>query len=444
MNILRKTQSICPQCLRVLDASYIVKNIDGLSWTMLQKHCPEHGDFLSPIWVDLPHTPSFQQWYKQELPQYPTLPLTSVKRGCPYDCGLCPEHGQNTCCALLEVTTRCNLHCPVCYASALEDSTDPSCASLEASLEQLLHHAGPVNIQLSGGEPTVRQDLEQIITLVRSKGFNFVQLNTNGLRLGTEESYARKLKAAGLNLVYLQWDGGDDHIYTTLRGRPCLNIKERALQHCFKAGLAVVFVATIVRGVNDASLGHIIQKALDCGPLVRGVHIQPVSSFGRYPWAGSNAPRITIPEILQSLELQTDGMLKAMDFQPPRSEHALCSFNAVYEREKNSLKLARATAPCCNSQNPAKRAQEFVATHWNSVLMQDVNPRDDFDKALKDIEHRFTISGMAFQDAYTLDLERLRRCHIHILSAEHKIIPFCAYNITSNQGISLYRKVEGV
>ncbi len=475
MSILRKTQSLCPECLRVLDAHYVTQENEQHSWVYLQKTCPEHGFFSAPIWVDLPDTPTFSQWFPHTAPpNYPERPLTPVQHGCPYDCGLCAEHAQHTCCALLEVTQRCNMHCPICYASANDYNTastdDPTLQELEVRLEQLMHHAGAVNVQLSGGEPTMRDDLPQIITLTKNKGFSFVQLNTNGLRLGQDPAYAYTLKEAGLSLVYLQWDDMRDASYRILRGKPCLQIKEDALKHCLAAGLSVVFVVTLVKGVNDTALGDLLQKALNSGPLVRGIHIQPVSSFGRYPWnCAENAehtdalsPRITIPEVLHALEVQSQGMIKAAHFQPPNSEHALCSFNAVYTRNKDTLQLCKSSGGCCShapfttlesgsSPSAAKKAQEFVAQHWgpintctSSVPPATLSPaplasQQDFDTVLQQIQHRFTISGMAFQDAYTLDLERLRRCHIHIMSEKNTIVPFCAYNLTSNQGFSLYR-----
>ncbi len=457
MSLVRTTQSLCPHCLRLLDAQYVTQNMDGKEWVFLQKHCPEHGHFSAPIWVHLPNTPTFTQWYGQKtFPEYVPFPQSNVEKGCPYDCGLCPDHAQHTCCALIEVTNKCNLHCPVCYAgSGTQSSQDPSLQDIENKLEHLLRHAGAVNVQLSGGEPTMRTDLTTIIQLAKEKGFPFVQLNTNGLRLGEKYSYAQTLQKAGLSVVYLQWDDVRDSTYMALRGQPCHQIKEQALQHCLEAGLSVVLVATVVKGLNDTALGDIVGKALASGPLVRGVHLQPVSSFGRYPWATrphEPAPRITLAEVLYQLEIQTDGMVKAHDFVPPRSEHALCSFNAVYTRQNNTLVASGMDSGCCTcaSQRPqaaAKQAQIFVAQHWGPLNISqntqrsDVNtiPSQDFDSMLSQVHQRFTLSGMAFQDAYTLDLERLRRCHIHIMSEKNTLIPFCAYNLTSNQGFSLYR-----
>ncbi len=475
MMVLHKTQSLCPQCLRVIDAQYISQINQDKPWVYLQKQCPEHGYFSTPIWVDLPNTPSFKDWYKHTLPQHPALTQAQSQHGCPYDCGLCPKHAQSTCCALIEVTKLCNLSCPICYANSNEskktikkvESCEPSLQNIAIRLKQLLAQAGPVNIQLSGGEPTIRNDLQQIITLAKNSGFNFIQLNTNGIRLGSEKDYAHKLKAAGLSVVYLQWDDIQDSTYIKLRGKPCAEIKQNALEQCIAADLPVILVATIVHGVNHMSLGAIIQKAIACGPLVRGVHIQPVSSFGRYPWLDANAPRITIPEILHNLEVQCSGMIRAQDFQPPNSEHALCSFNALYIRNGSKLEyLNQSTGSCCSEPTlSAKRAQNFVAQHWgicelsNKYDKNDFSPTsqncntikaqannnegiklDSFDKTLEQIQYRFTLSGMAFQDVYTLDLERLRRCHIHIMNEEQKLMPFCAYNLTSNQGFALYRK----
>ncbi len=444
MSFLQKTKSLCPQCLRVIDAHYVKEEIQNKDWVLLKKNCPEHGHFSVPIWVNLKNTPSFEQWYKKSKPHYVKFPLTKEDKGCPYDCGLCPNHAQHTCCVLLEVTKHCNMQCPICYAqsvSAENNLENPDLASLQISLEKLMQHAGGhVNIQISGGEPTIRNDLSNIIQLIKNTGFSFVQLNTNGLRLGNDNNYAQTLKDAGLSLVYLQWDDLCDESYLKVRGRACYTIKQKALQNCIDANLPVVLVCTVIKGINDSSLGAMIYNALAYGSLVRGFHLQPVSTFGRYPWDGKIAPRITIPEILYELEKQTHGMLKAKHFSPPQSEHALCSFNAVYKRHENKLVPTGESNSCCAHTNPAQKAQEFVASHWGALpSITDIN--DTFDATLNQIQQRFTISGMAFQDAYSIDLERLRKCHIHIISEDHKLMPFCAYNLTSADGYPLYRSI---
>ncbi len=492
MKILQKTQSLCPVCLRTLDAHYREK--DGHVY--FEKFCPEHGFFSVPAWMHIPKTPSFKQWIQsgtssasfKHQPHHATtsgIPTTlgAFKASCPQNCGLCSEHQQQSCCVLLEITQACTMQCPICYASAQKgtqkNQNEPSLEHIQTCLRALKKQAGQVNIQLSGGEPTMREDLLQVVQEVRACGFNFVQINSNGLRLGhkkTGAQYAKQLKEAGLNLVYLQWDAAgknSDDIYTALRGAPYAQIKEQALQHCLEAQLPVLLVTTLVRGVNDANLGTILHKALDSGPLVRGLHIQPVASFGRYPWQQSEAPRLTIPEILHALETQSDGMLQAQHFHPPQSEHALCSFSAVYTRnEKHGLSPVHTAQNCCcthdtahinsavppqanqeHSRSAAKIACDFVARHWSATPQTQCTTNspilaDDFDRFLEktSLEQRFTVSGMAFQDAYSIDLARLRRCHIHILQdiqGEYPLLkPFCAFNVTSTTGFALHRGKE--
>ena len=446
MRALRRASSLCPECLRRIDARYVDDEAQNV---YLDKNCPEHGNFRAPVWTATPGTPHFEEWKNAALPERSAESDNAREKGCPFDCGLCPEHARQTCCALVEVTRRCDMHCLVCYASAGGDTPDPPPEEVEKRLAALFARAGQVNIQLSGGEPTMRNDLPDIIRLVRAKGFPFVQLNTNGLRLARESGYAERLKEAGLDLVYLQWDGVSEKVFLRLRGAPYAADKERAAERCIRAGLSLVFVMTAARGVNDGEFGAMLRKALACGPHVRGLHVQPAASFGRYPWEIENAPRLTLPEIMRALEEQSGGMVKARDFHPPSSEHALCSCSALYRRiENNALeRISGDTQSCCPpalSETPAQRAAEFTARHWGALGPQTPlqERRDGFDAFLasSSLRQRFTLSAMAFQDAYTFDLERIRRCHIHIVTEEGKRVPFCAYNLTSATGIPLRRK----
>ncbi|MCL2790161.1 MAG: radical SAM protein [Desulfobulbus sp.] len=443
MRVLRRTRSLCPECLRVIDAQYV----SGDDAVYLEKSCPEHGIFRVPAWVEHGAPQRFATWQNKTPPTYPQAPSTTSEKGCPFDCGLCPEHAQQTCCALLEVTRRCNMACPVCYASAGGASYDPSLTDVADMLATLSACGGRANVQLSGGEPTVRDDLPDIIRLAHDRGFPFVQLNTNGLRLAHEAGYAERLHEAGLDLVYLQWDGVRESTFTALRGAPCLADKERAAKNCIDAGLSVLLVATVVRGVNDSELGDLLHKALSFGSHVRGLHLQPVASFGRYPWHGGKSPRLTLPELMQALERQSGGMVRAGDFRPPNSEHALCSFSAVYQRrgENKLAPIASEQGCCCSPHAEASQARDFVANHWGRLLDFAAKPQnrmDSFDAflAASSLRQRFTLSAMAFQDVYNLDLERVRRCHIHIVTQDKRLMPFCMYNMTSIAGVPLYRK----
>jgi len=450
--ILGNTESVCPVCLKRIPAHRVAVDDD----VFLDKTCLEHGHFRTIIWRG---TPSYASWYVPKLPSQPPVCATTADKGCPFDCGLCPEHRQQSCCVLLEVTQRCNLLCPVCFASSQRADRDPDLKAIEEWYRMLLDAGGPYNIQLSGGEPTVRDDLPEIVSLGRSLGFDFIQLNTNGLRLADDPAYVRRLKDAGLSCVFLQFDGTNDAIYETIRGAALLDKKKAAIARCAEEHLGVVLVPTLMPGINAENIGSIISFAINSMPAVRGVHFQPISYFGRYPLSPSDESRITIPEVIRSIERQTDGLMKAENFRPPQAENAYCSFNGNFVlMPDGALKTwtKEKQAGCCGPQTAAlgaRKAQRFVAQRWaasgdrteSAVASKTTSccgtPNVASLDAFLDRVDRYSlcVSGMAFQDAWNLDLERLRECFIHVVSPDNRVIPFCAYNLTDKQGKSLYR-----
>ena len=444
--VLGHTQSLCPVCLQRIAACRVAYGED----VYLEKQCAEHGLFRTVIWRG--DKPSYSEWSAVKFPSAPVSDQPA-RQGCPYDCGLCPEHRQQTCCVLLEVTGRCNLLCPVCFAQSGEAGPDPGLPEIESWYQKLLKQGGPFNIQLSGGEPTVRDDLPEIVAIGKRLGFSFFQLNTNGLRLAADADYAERLKAAGLSCVFLQFDGTNDAIYQTLRGQALLREKLQVLEHCESLALGVILVVTVVPGVNDGNIGDIIRLAIDRIPTVRGVHFQPVSYFGRYPAAPADEDRITLPEIIRAIEQQSGGRVSAASLRPPRAENAYCSFQGNYVLMPDGELRSWATeqASCCGAATTdgSQRAREFVAKKWTVPATRQTGASGDcccgvdtrsLDEFLDRVERfSFCLSGMAFQDAWTVDLERLRECFIHVVTSDERIVPFCAYNLTDINGRSMYR-----
>ncbi|MPM15786.1 Coenzyme PQQ synthesis protein E [bioreactor metagenome] len=433
-----KTKSVCPVCLAVIDAWRTVGE-DGRIY--LEKSCPLHGDFSALIW-DGPFE-EYKAWGRENRGNTPKVTVPALV-GCPRDCGLCENHESTGCCVLLELTSRCNLCCPVCFASSGERGRDTSVEEIEGLYDMLMSRGGPFNIQLSGGEPTVRDDLPQIIALGREKGFTFFQLNTNGLRLAEEQGYAKTLDAAGLSCVFLQFDGVTETPNRILRGRDLLKIKLAAIAACKEAGLSVVLVPTVAPGVNDCELGAILDFALSLSPTVRGVHFQPISYFGR---CALKAPleRLTIPKMLRLIEEQTGGRMKKIDFGGGGAESPYCSFHASYRAgEDGTFKaLVKRQDICCCVKS--SQARDTVAWQWGNGALPAAGgvPGDtaSLDAFLEQARTAtFTVSGMLFQDAFTLDLERLRRCYICEADLERGMVPFCAYNLTDLGGRALYRK----
>lgn len=454
------TESLCPVCLHRISAERITRG----EQVHLVKTCPEHGEFRAVIWKG---RPAMQRWQRPKTP----LPILNAFqprwRGCPFDCGLCPEHRQRSCTVLLEVTGRCNLYCPVCFAASDRDAaTDPSLEQIRNWYRIVQGLASGSNIQLSGGEPTLRDDLPDIVAAGRAAGFDFIQLNTNGIRLGREPGYLKALKQAGLASVFLQFDGTDDAVCRRLRGAPLLEVKRRAIEACGQNGIGVVLVPTLVPGVNTHQIGSLLRLAVAMSPTVRGVHFQPISYFGRYQKPPDDAARITLPELMVAIEAQTDGRFRAADFRTPGCENAWCSFHADYLTlpggSVRPLQKTPTPAACCKpipAEEGALRTMARVASQWSGVNEAQpvgVRPKGD---GRKDVSigpegapmsldgfierarsHTLSVSAMAFQDAWTLDLERLRDCCIHVWDPSHGLVPFCAYNLTAADGTALYRR----
>ncbi len=443
--LLSTTESVCPECLMKVKAVKLLCGED----VFLRKECPEHGQFEAPIWRG---SPFFGFWQRPKTPSYPKSPFKAVEKGCPWDCGLCPEHRQHTCTALIEVTQRCNLRCSYCFADGGERRTeDPDLQTIRGFFERLLATGGPFNIQLSGGEPTLREDLPEIISIGRSLGFSFIQVNTNGLRLADDAGYAKELKDAGVASVFLQFDGLEDATYEKVRGRPLSHEKRLAVEHCAEHGVGVILVPTLIPGINIHEIGAIIRYAFEHMPAVRGVHFQPVSYFGRYPAAPSHEARITIPEVIREIERQTKARLKVENFEPPGCENAFCSFHGnfiLFPDGEIKAWSSHDPARCCSQSEPAEigaaKTRSFVSRFWSQSPPPEKTEPQGSIGGLEDFlararTHTLCVSGMAFQDVWNLDLDRLRDCCIHVVAPDGGLVPFCAYNLTDSRGRALYR-----
>lgn len=449
--------SVCPECLERIGAELVEEG----GCVRLVKRCPEHGEFSAVVWRG---EPAFSSWVRPKIP-FGGGPREAVGQGCPYDCGLCARHNQRTCTALVEITSRCNLGCPVCFADSGGAGSDPDHDTLRRMFDQVMQRTGGCNLQLSGGEPTVRGDLPQIVAMAKRAGFGFVQLNTNGLRLAEDPGLACALAEAGLSSVFLQFDGVRDDVFRALRGRDLLAVKERAVVNAAAANLGIVLVPTVARGVNTDQLWDIVSFGLARQPHVRGVHFQPMSYFGRYP-AGFTPDHVTLPELMTGLAEQSGGAVRASDFLPPGCEHALCSFSGKYMTREDGLLVRLGSGSCDCTPKPAEagalKSIGVTARQWSAPSGpaplsphppypgQGAEPRisstpastpdNDLDRFLARARtHTFTISAMAFQDAWSLNLERLQGCCIHVARPDGRLVPFCAFNLTSRHGRGLYR-----
>jgi uncharacterized radical SAM superfamily Fe-S cluster-containing enzyme len=454
------TRSLCPECLMKIDATRVIRGEN----IFLEKTCPFHGSFSTVIWKGDPY---FTSWKRPKISK--SLPVTfrDVEKGCPFDCGLCPDHRQRSCTIILEVTDRCNLHCRVCYAdSGTQGRPDPAIDTIRTWFQSARQAAGNCNIQLSGGEPCVRDDLADIVDMGKKAGFHFIQINTNGVRSARDKAYVKSLKDAGLSSAFLQFDGVSDEIYLKLRGRRLLDEKLAAIEVFGENDIGVVLVPTLVPGINTDHVGDILNAAVKMSPTVRAVHFQPVSYFGRYFHHNGSRERLTLPELMRAIESQTSGVFKVSHFKPPGCENARCSFhgNYVIMPDKKVMALQKAET-CCEPLQSAEKgafnAISYVARQWVSPLKPNAAPARQApccsvppksagpdDNGLVRLEefiqrartHTFSVSAMAFQDAWNLDLERVQECCIHVMAPDGRLVPFCLYNLTADSGKTLYRR----
>ena len=466
MNPIKNTKTVCPECLKTLDATIFE---DG-GKVFIKKECPEHGVFQELYWSD------YEQYIRAEKFRYDgegiENPRTQTVKGCPYDCGICPEHKSHTALAIIDITNRCNLKCPVCFANASAAGYvyEPTKEQVTGMLENL-RATKPVPataLQFSGGEPTIRNDLFDLVRKAKDLGFRHVEVNTNGVRISQSVEYAKELKASGVSTVYLQFDGLTSDTYKFIRGLDLLETKMKAIHNLRDAGFtSVVLVVTLVKGVNDSQLADIVDFAARNFDVIRCINVQPVSLCGRLPQQERDKMRITIPDFMKILEQQTGGNIKVSDFYPvptvvPVSKavgalkdkryleftaHPHCGM-ATYlfvedgkitpitryanvEKFSAAMKKAYETAEK-GSKNKAKLriigAARYVKFSFLRKYILGVLLKGDYE-SLGDLQRQsILLSAMHFMDPYNFDLERVQRCVIHYAVPDGRIIPFCTMN----------------
>ncbi|MCP8310372.1 MAG: radical SAM protein [Candidatus Methylarchaceae archaeon HK01M] len=470
MNIIRETKSICPECNKVLPATVFER--DGKVW--IEKNCPDHGKTKELYWGSYE---MYQRASKHSMRgrgiDEPYIRKEVVN--CPSDCGLCKDHLTHTNLANIVVTNRCDLACWYCffYAKRAGYIYEPSLDQIREMAKNLRNQKPvPGNaVQLTGGEPCLRDDIIEIIKIVKGEGIDHVQLNTDGIRLANDPTLARRVREAGTNTIYLSFDG------LTPETNP-KNHWEIAsiLENCKSAGMGIVFVPTVIRGMNDHEVGGMVKFAAENIEVVRGLNFQPVSLTGRLTRAERDKYRITIPDVIKRIEEQTDGEIAKDDFYPvpctgPVSEfvealtgrvhyelsvHFTCgAATYVFIEDDNLIPITRFVDIDGLFEYLTEKAEEikkgknryWVAIKVLSKLKKFVDKEKQpkglnlskiiFNTLLKhnykelgEFHHKSLFIGMMhFQDKYNYDIERVMRCGIHYLVPDGRIIPFCAFNV---------------
>ena len=445
------TNSLCPLCLQRIPAKVILRD----QQVFLLKYCPVHGEQCEILEESADYHLRKRQYDK---PGTVAKIHTQVEKGCPFDCGTCPQHNQHACIGLIEITNKCNLHCPLCYADAGEGSFLPL-ETIIAMMDffQESEDGQAEILQISGGEPTMHPEIESIIRLAKTKQFKYVMLNTNGIRIAEDEGFVKSLQQfAGGFEVYLQFDGFKDSTYLKLRGQNLLAKKLKALENLSRYKIPTTLVASISKGLNDSELGQLFAFALK-HPYVRGINFQPTAFFGR-----SNQDikehRITLSGILQGLASQSSGMLKMDDFIPLPCNVERIAISYLYRTSRGGFKPLTRDARIQDylhliNNTFAFTIEEALKNAGQSI--DDIKAGYDCCKFLYDFRHivpwnffmkskeqkmayidqnTFRISVSSFLDAYNFDMKSMQKECVHVITPDLRKIPFSAYNTIHRGG----------
>ncbi len=478
MGLPKKTQSLCPECIKVIPARQYEK--DGK--VIMTKECSDHGEFNDIISSDVNLFLEMEKWYFKDGQGF-SNPLVPNAQKCPSDCGVCNMHLTHAAIGNVDLTSRCNLGCPTCFASSNKYKAEPSFEEIYMMMKTLREsRPAPCNtIQFIGGEPTLHPDFFKIVKASTKLGFTHIQMGTNGIKLADPE-FAARAREAGLQYIYLQMDGVTDDVFEKIRGRKLLATKLKAIESAGKAGLRVILVPTIIRGVNNHQLGDLVKLVFENMDTITGLSLQPISFTGRYSEEYRLHQRYTLADIVHDISRQTGitdpfkdwfslnsgtpfvSLAEALTGKKEVTNytcHPHCGTLSILfvDKNKNAVPITRFVDLYNLLQDINKLAQKtekrrvkmFSKLSSLNVLRKHFNAKNapeglTFNKFLQTLDgysdkkftwtdehkdHTFKtifLFGMHFMDNYNYDLERVRRCAIHYAAPDGKLYPFCSYN----------------
>ncbi|ADU12411.1 radical SAM protein [Asticcacaulis excentricus] len=439
------TNSICSQCFRKLEAKIIFQN----DRVYMLKTCPDHGKEKVLISTDIPYYKKTRDFNKPgDMPRKFGM---KVERGCPYDCGLCSDHEQHSCVSIVELTDRCNLTCPTCYASSSPShGRHRSLEEIETMLDIVVASEGePDVVQLSGGEPTLHPDFFAVMDMAKARPIKHLMINTNGIRIAKDHAFVERLATymPGIE-VYLQFDSLEAEALTSLRGEDLRATRRQAIDHLNAFNISTTLVVTLQKGLNDHEVGNILGYARQ-QPCVRGVTFQPTQAAGRTEHFRPETDRITLSEVRQAI-LDQSHIFTSDDLVP-----VPCHPDAIMMGY--ALKLGDELVPLTRHFSP----EELLSTSRNTVnfetmpevhaklikLFSTGNSPSDCTDTIADIlcclpqikretaygaltySNLFRVIVMKFYDAHDFDVRGVKKSCVHIVHKDGRIIPFDTMNL---------------
>ena len=435
--------SVCSACLRRVEAKILIKD----DKVFLEKWCAEHGRERVLVADDAAYYRKARELFIK-TPEMPRRFNTEQRWGCPYDCGLCPEHMQHSCLTLIEITDHCNLRCPICYAeSGPHRPGFRDLATIERMLDAVVANEGePDVVQISGGEPTLHPDFFAVLDAARRRPIKHLMLNTNGLRIAKEAGFAARLASYQPGFeVYLQFDSLRDAVHEDLRGARLGEIRRRALEELNKHDVSTTLVITVKKGLNDHELGELIEFALT-QPCVRGVTFQPIQAAGRLENYDPARDRLTLSEVRRRILEQT-GTFRPDDLIPVPCNPDCLAMAYALKSGGEVVPLTRFVTPealVANGRNTiVVERDEQLRAHVLGLFATNHSPQSQACsladllcclpqvQAPAEIGYRnvFRVLIMQFVDAMSFDLRAVKKSCVHIAQPDGSMVPFDTFNI---------------
>jgi len=436
------TTSLCARCYRRIDAKIVFED----ERVYMLKRCPEHGPERVLIADDVAYYKLAREVFLKP-PEQPLAYNTPSRYGCPFDCGLCPEHEQHSCVSVVEITDHCNLRCPTCYAaSGPERLSHRSMDEVSRMFDAIVRNEGEADVvQLSGGEPTLHPEFFAILDEARKRPFKHLMVNTNGLRIAGERGFAERLASYGPGLeVYLQFDSLGREALEHLRGQDLRAVRDKALAELNRLNVSTTLVVTLKRGVNDQEIGAIVDFAI-AQPCVRGVTLQPVQDAGRNEHFDPARDRLTLTEVRRALLAQTSAFSPDDVIPVPchpdslamaygvKLDGKLVALTALVDR---SLLLDTGRSTIVFERDEALKARIFeLFSTGHSPLSSTRSLRDllccfpDQSVPALRYDQLFRVLIVQFSDVHSFDERSVKKSCIHMAQPDGKLIPFDTYNL---------------
>lgn len=443
------TNSVCGTCLRKVEAKILIQ--DNKVW--MQKHCPQHKVQRVLISSDAAYYQRCRAFLKPG--QMPQRFNTRMEHGCPYDCGLCPDHEQHSCVTVLEITDHCNLACPICYAdSSPKKERHRSLEDITRMLDAVVaNEREPDVVQLSGGEPTIHPDFLTVLDLARARPIKHLMVNTNGVRLAQDQGLVDALEARKKGLeLYLQFDALEEKTLRVLRGVDLRETRLRALERLNAANISTTLVVTLKKGLNDHLIGDILRFAKD-QKCVRGVTFQPIQDAGRALDFDAQLHRLTLAEVRQGI-LDQFPVFGDLDVIPVPC-HPDCLAMAY------ALKVGAELVPLTRLMPEDLLLKELSSTivyerlkgiqeHIYKLFSTSHSP-DSSAAALQQLlcclpqvpvpseikyDNVFRVLITQFMDAHSLDMRSVKKSCITMVQPDGRHIPFDTFNMFYRDGLA--------